>query len=188
MDLESRTRWGRYLAEQTEEMQQSLSDDWNAFSEWTLSLIKEAGQMETYLTQQFDAARQREQQTPVQFHAYLDSLEKHLPRAAERARAHIFYAKLRTDLRQQIAITNTHLPETQQGMVDLATQYWNVLYRGVKRKSKAPTNTDFRKDISHKRPTYDRQHRNQSYSDPHLRLDPKDRTDSQRSRIDPQKN
>ena len=51
MDLESRTRWGRYLAEQTEEMQQSLSDDWNAFSEWTLSLIKEAGQMETYLTQ-----------------------------------------------------------------------------------------------------------------------------------------
>ena len=73
-------------------------------------------------------------------------------------------------------------------MVNFAIQYWNILYQDIKRKSEALAGTDSRKDINHKRSIYDRQHRNQFYFDLYLKFDLKDRIDSQRSRIDLQKN
>lgn len=134
MDPDGRARWDRFLAEQTDERQQALNNDWDSFVEWSLTLIKEAANLQPYLMRQLEAAKQREHQSPAEFHAYLDSFEQHLLRADEKALAYTFYAKLRDDLRNHIDLTASLIPETRQEMVDLATRYWNVLNRSNKRK------------------------------------------------------
>jgi len=149
MDSECRARWSRYLAEQTNDRQQELRGDWEAFADWSLTLVKEAANLQPFLTKRLEKAKQGDSQSPAEFHAYLDSLEKHLPRADEKARAYSLYAKLREELRDHIDLTSTQIQETRQEMVDLATRYWSVLSRNgnssQKRKSEESSSQDGRK-------------------------------------------
>ena len=84
MDANCHARWDRYLDEQTDSRRKSLAQDWNAFKEWSLTLIKEAANLQPHITLKIQNAMQRAEQSPTEFHAYLDSLEKHLPRADEK--------------------------------------------------------------------------------------------------------
>ena len=150
MDSECRARWNRYLDEQTDDRQQQLQEDWKAFVDWSLTLIKEAANLQPFLTRRLEKAKQGELQSPAEFHAYLDSLEKHLPRADEKARAYSFYAKLREELRDHIDLTSTQIPETRQEMVDLATRYWTVLTGGSQKRKAADDSKGGSKSGPHK--------------------------------------
>ena len=102
------------------------------------------------MTKRLEAAKQGESQSPAEFHAYLDSLEKHLPRADEKARAYSFYAKLCEELRDHIDLTSAQIPDTRQEMVDLATRYWTVLTRGSQKRKAADDSEGGSKSGPHK--------------------------------------
>lgn len=133
MDGECRTRWRRYLEEQPEESREDLEDDWDSFQEWTLVLIKDASNRQPMLITQLERAKQREHQSPSDFHIYLDSLERHFERASEAKRALDFYAKLQESLRNHINLHSQTLPNNREDMVTLATRYWDSMPGSRKR-------------------------------------------------------
>jgi hypothetical protein len=81
-----------------------------------------------------ERAHQRHGQDSREFHAYLDTLEQHFPRAAEKERALFFFAKLLPELGQYIHEYTLNLPETRDEMVTLATHYWGLMKRNQKQK------------------------------------------------------
>jgi hypothetical protein len=135
MDAECRARWDRHLDEQEESDQLILENSWEKFMEWTLSLIKDATNREPHLMKQLADARQRDNQSPIEFHSYLDSLEKHFPRQEEKHRALTFYAKLTDELRNHIDLHCLKMPENREEMLAIATRYWESKGRERKRKS-----------------------------------------------------
>lgn len=123
MDSECRARWSGHLREQTEARRIELKKSWDDYIPWTLTLIKEASNLAAALTKELDDARQRETQTPMQFHSYLDSLEQQFPREEEKQRALKYYAKLETGLRNHIDLHVAKIPEKREDIVSLATRY-----------------------------------------------------------------
>lgn len=137
MDQEGRARWDRYLEEHGEIRRHELEEDWKAFEEWTLGLIKDAENRDVLLMSQLERAKQREGQTPQDFHLYLDSLEKHFPRHTEKQKALFYFSKLRYELRDHISLNSPNLPQSRDEMVTLATRYWDTMVRQNKRKNNA---------------------------------------------------
>lgn len=82
---------------------------------------------------QLEDAKQRETQAPMDFHIYLDSLEKQFPRATEKQRALSFYAKLQRRLQDHITRHGPSIPETREEIVTLATRYWDSMAISKKR-------------------------------------------------------
>ncbi|KAH7195190.1 hypothetical protein BKA60DRAFT_661006 [Fusarium oxysporum] len=141
MDGEGRGRWDRYVDELPEDIREITERSWEAFKEWSLSLIKDAANREPLLMKQLEAARQRDTQTPQEFHQYLDSIEKHFPRALERQRALSFYAKLLPSLQDHITLHSPKIPETREDIVTLATRFWDSMRAKSKRPAEAaPSN------------------------------------------------
>ncbi len=140
MDAECRTRWNRFLDEKSEKDRRSLENNWEAFEDWSITLIKDSTNREANVVLRLENAKQREYQSPIEFHNYLDSLEKHLPKATERERSLRFFAKLRDNLRNRILIEDPRIPETREEIVTIATTFWDVLQSESKRKySNEPT-------------------------------------------------
>ncbi|KAK5987248.1 hypothetical protein PT974_11372 [Cladobotryum mycophilum] len=135
MDGECRTRWERYLDEQSEEDRLSFKEDWDYFEEWSNTLLKDAAHQDLILISQLARAHQRELQSPREFHIYLDSLEKRFPRAEEKMRALNLYSKLRPELQQHIRLHTQDISKTREEMVSLATRFWDSIKHGVKRKA-----------------------------------------------------
>ena len=133
MDEDLRTNWDRYLDEQPEELRDDLDDNFTRFSDWTLTLIKDAANREFMISNQLENARQREGQSPQEFHNYLDSLEKHFSRRPEKERTLFFFSKLRPELRSQMNLNTSELPDNRSQMISLATRYWDSLSRTRKR-------------------------------------------------------
>jgi hypothetical protein len=138
MDQEGRARWDRYLDEQPEEDRENLEDNWERFEEWTLLLIKDSFNREALLFRQLEDAKQRENQSPMDFHIYLDSLEKQFPRHSEKERALSFYAKLQKKLQDHINLHSSTMPDTREEIVTLATRYWDSLSIPRKRSYEGP--------------------------------------------------
>ncbi len=128
MDADCRARWARFLDEQDPITRQQYECDWEHFKEWSLSLIKDAANRDLMIAQRLENAKQREDQHPQDFHNYLDSLEKHFPKGAEKVRAYTFYTKLQPSLRASLGLHGGDIPETREGVVSLATRYWDTLY------------------------------------------------------------
>jgi hypothetical protein len=137
MDSECRTRWHRFLDEKSEEEKQDLKNSWDDFKDWTMVLIRNAGDFKTQAATSLNTAAQRETQDPNDFHSYLDSLESQFPRLEEPERALFFFAKLRPELQASIQKSNYKLPDTRLDMVSLATQHWHLLGKD-NRKRPAP--------------------------------------------------
>jgi hypothetical protein len=133
MDIECRARWDRYLDEQEATDRLLLENDWEKFMEWSLTLIKDSTNRLPLIARQLERARQRDHQSPSEFYIYLDSLEKHFPRATEEQRALSYYAKLQDNLQTQISLNSIEIPSTRMEMVDLATRFWDSIPRGQKR-------------------------------------------------------
>lgn len=127
MDTECRARWDRSLDEQEETERQDLENNWDSSKEWTFVLIKDPSNQEPLLMRQLGHAKQRDGQSPSDFHMYLDSLEKHFDRPAEKQRALSFYAKLQVGLQDHINLHSPTLPSNREEMVALATRYWDSI-------------------------------------------------------------
>ena len=75
-------------------MKEEITTDYAQFLEWTKSLIKDNANFESSIYDEFEKARQRQEQSPQLFHTYLASLEAQLPRMDDKASAQLFKAKL----------------------------------------------------------------------------------------------
>ena len=70
-------------------------------------------------------AKQKFDQPPWAFDAYLTSLEREMEPKTERTRSMEFFTKLRPNLQREIRRTGMNpLPQTKQVMVSLATRLW----------------------------------------------------------------
>ncbi|KAF4446785.1 RNA-directed DNA polymerase (Reverse transcriptase), partial [Fusarium austroafricanum] len=125
MDEEARERWTQHLAEIPDEQRASTEGNWEAFTEWSLSLVKDAANREPLLMRQLVNAKQRENQSPQDFHHYLNSLEKNFPRPSERERALSFYAKLLPRVQEHIDLHSRGIPDTREATLSLATRFWD---------------------------------------------------------------
>lgn len=130
-----RQRWYRYIAEKPAAEQLIAEESWSHFENWTLTLLRNTATLETEIMSQLERARQRNDQDPREFHAYLDTLEQHFPRKPEKERSLAFFAKLDRDLSRYIREHVITLPETRDEIVTLATHYWELSKPTNKRKS-----------------------------------------------------
>lgn len=136
MDVECRARWDRYLDEKpTPEARHEAESDWARFKEWTLTLVPDSAHLDQQVAQQVNRAQQRPDQSPRDFHLYLDSLEKHLPRQPEVTRALTFYAKLLPSLQDSLNVQVAKLPENREELVAMSTRVWEATNSTRKRKS-----------------------------------------------------
>lgn len=109
-----RQRWYRHLAEKSREQRRGAEESWPYFTEWTLTLIKNAATLQPDMICQLQRARQQNDQDPREFHA--------------------FFAKFLPELTKYIQEYDLKLPETRDEMVTLATHHWNLLRPRHKRK------------------------------------------------------
>lgn len=82
MDTTCRQRWYRHIDEKTPILLRNPKEDWPYFKDWTLTLIKNAATLESEVMGQLEKARQMKDEDPREFHARLDTLERHFPRTA----------------------------------------------------------------------------------------------------------
>ncbi|VTT61413.1 unnamed protein product [Fusarium fujikuroi] len=136
----ARLMWSGHLNEQTEERREDLKRDWEAFKEWSLTLVEDGGNRQILVTAQLENARQRPGQSPQDFHKYLVSIEDHLPYKLDTAaRVYQYHAKLLPTLRDTIAFQGgVGLPETREELVQLAQRLWDASNRKNKRTGNLP--------------------------------------------------
>ncbi|KAK9233675.1 hypothetical protein V1525DRAFT_174909, partial [Lipomyces kononenkoae] len=102
--------------------------DYSHFLGWTRTLVRHNVSFETTVYEEYEKATQRNNQSPVDFDAYLSSIERELPEVPDLVQANRFYAKLNEDVVNQIKISGLQtLPNTRTGMVALAQRVWEGL-------------------------------------------------------------
>jgi hypothetical protein len=116
--------------------------NWQAFSTWLDSTIRDQGNDEIKTQIEWSKARQRFDQTPWAFDAYLTSLEREMEPKNERTRAMEFFSRLRPSLQRAIRLSGINpLPQTRQAMLSLATRMWEE----IKHDEKDPRKKDLKK-------------------------------------------
>ena len=120
MDKDCRTLWNTHLKEIPE-----MGGNWEHFLDWTKTLIQDSTNFQPAIHDLWQSARQRPNQSPTDFNAYLSALEREMEPQTEYARALTFLSKLRYELKAQIRMTGVNpLPQTRQAMVSLASRVW----------------------------------------------------------------
>lgn len=137
MNITCRARWDRYLDEQPDNEREEIEDNWDLFQTWTLTLLRDAANREAQIAMQLEKAQQLEGQSPMDFSIYLDSLEKHLERPSEKARALSFFAKLRPDLQDHINLHASITGMTREEVIQMAQRFWDAMPGKGKRKQEA---------------------------------------------------
>ena len=79
--------------------------DWEAFTTWLDTTVRDQGNDELATQTAWEKARQGFNQTPWAFDAYLTSLEREMEPKTERTRAMEFFSKLRFSLQREIRRT-----------------------------------------------------------------------------------
>ncbi|KAI0022743.1 hypothetical protein F4780DRAFT_777494 [Xylariomycetidae sp. FL0641] len=134
MDSQCRPLWDRKVQRAYAEDPANaarIQADWDTFSQWTASLIRDAGHHEAAVAELVEDAAQGSSQHPRDFDNYLQSLEDQDPeRKAQPASARFYYAKLTRPLRNKLKEQVATLPRTREGMVSLATRHWELLDAG----------------------------------------------------------
>jgi hypothetical protein len=125
-----RNRWFSHRDTLATPERDTFETSWDKFDDWTLSCIQDSSDREASLAKQLEAARQRDAQSPWDFHYFLASLESQLPRQNEQQRALLFYTKLQPELVAHIDLySGPQKPTTREGMVQLADRYWSNMPR-----------------------------------------------------------
>ena len=132
MDIVHRNRWTRYLSDLPDLEAAKARRNWDLFREWTVELVKDGENRLPLAAKQLNDAMQRENQTPREFHDYMDSLERNFELPTEKQRALQYLAKLQPDLHRQLQLHGT-LPETRAAMVSLAERFWDQMRTTRKR-------------------------------------------------------
>ncbi|KAK9258843.1 hypothetical protein V1519DRAFT_453501 [Lipomyces tetrasporus] len=123
MDKVCRARWNAYVR-----INPDKEEDYAHFLGWTRTLVRHNVSFETTVYEEYEKATQRNNQSPVDFDAYLSSIERELPEVPDSVQANRFYAKLNEDVVKQIKISGLQtLPNTRTGMVALAQRVWEGL-------------------------------------------------------------
>lgn len=131
-----RQRWYRHIEEKGSNHLRDIREDWPYFKDWTLTLIKNAASLESEVMGQLERIHQLKDEDPREFHARLDTLEQHFPRAAEKERALTYFAKLQYDLQNIIRHHIIRLPETREEMIDITYHFWDLERTEASRKRK----------------------------------------------------
>lgn len=131
-----RQRWYRHIEEKGSNHLRDMREDWPYFKDWTLTLIKNAASLESEVMGQLERIHQLKDEDPREFHARLDTLEQHFPRAAEKERALTYFAKLQYDLQNTIRRHIIRLPKTREEMIDIAYHFWDLERTEASRKRK----------------------------------------------------
>jgi hypothetical protein len=123
-------------------MKVEITNDYSQFLEWTKSLIKDNANFESSIYDEWENAKQRQDQSPQMFHTYLASLEAQLPKMDEKASAQMLKAKLLPSLRGSMMQSGQLSSITTRiAMVNLAQQSWEgMILRGEVRKSTRAVN------------------------------------------------
>jgi hypothetical protein len=93
---------------------------WSIFVMWTRDNIQNGQNAVATLYEQFNAARQLPEKSPVQFNAYLSAIERDLPQQDDKASAMAFYSKLTKELKRQFKTSDIAIPETRAQCVAVA--------------------------------------------------------------------
>ncbi|KAK9326488.1 hypothetical protein V1520DRAFT_378543, partial [Lipomyces starkeyi] len=100
MDKACRARWNAYVR-----INPGKEDDYAHFLGWTRTLVRHNVSFETTVYEEYEKATQRNNQSPVDFDAYLSSIERELPEVPD------------SDVVKQIKISGLQtLPDTRTGM------------------------------------------------------------------------
>lgn len=179
VDKSLKTLWFTYC-DQKEEHQ---TKRWETFLEWTKNNIQNGQSATASLYERYESAKQKPAQTPLEFNAYLASLERDLPRKDEASSALAFYSKLTNELKNQFKTSDIKIPESRSECVSTAQRVWEGLHgkdlRFKNRNTRDPRSTND-KDFKHHRNRssashYDHQGRSNSRHRHESRRDRKDR-------------
>ena len=128
LDEDSKTLWNNYIRTNPAE-----EYDWEAFITWLDTTVRDQGNDEIATQIEWAKARQRFDQTPWAFDAYLTSLEREIEPKGERTRAMELFSRLRPSLRRAIRLSGINLlPQTRQVMLSLATRMWEEIKHNEK--------------------------------------------------------
>ncbi|KAK9427042.1 hypothetical protein V1505DRAFT_417712 [Lipomyces doorenjongii] len=118
-----RARWNGYVR-----INPDKGEDYAHFLGWTRTLVRHNVSFETTVYEEYEKATQRNNQSPLDFDAYLSSIERELPEVPDSVQANRFYAKLNENVVKQIKISGLQtLPNTRTRMVALAQRVWEGL-------------------------------------------------------------
>jgi hypothetical protein len=129
-----KTMWNNYIRTAPDN-----EYNWEAFITWLDDTVRDQGNDEVTTQIEWAKARQRFDQTPWAFDAYLTSLEREMEPKGERTRAMELFSRLRPSLRRAIRLSGINpLPQTRQSMLSLATRMWEE----IKHEEKDPRKKD----------------------------------------------
>jgi hypothetical protein len=132
MDEQPRNRWYSHCGNLSTSARSDAENDWDLFEEWTKECVKDLADQVSTVAKQLNSARQREYQSPLDFHHYLESLEDQFDRQDDKSRALSFYTKLSPALIRHIDLYIHNKPETREAMVKLASQIWQSMKQSQK--------------------------------------------------------
>src|SRR6266487_2643232 len=115
--------------------QQKGIGKWSTFINWTRDNIQNGQNATATLYEQLNFARQLQDQSPVQFNAYLSAIERDLPQQDNKASAMTFYSKLTKELKRQFKTSDIPIPETRAKCVAVAQRIWEGLHGSEEKKS-----------------------------------------------------
>ena len=134
LDEDGKTLWNNHIRTNPDN-----EYDWEAFTTWLDTTVRDQGNDEVAIQIEWSKAKQRFDQTPWAFDAYLTSLEREMEPKGERTRAMEFFSRLRPSLRRAIRLSGINpLPQTRQAMLSLATRMWEE----IKHEEKDPRKKD----------------------------------------------
>lgn len=136
MDKKPRGFWYSHLENLPKEERDVAKSTWSTFEKWTECCIKDIADSTSTVAKAINDAKQRDNQTPLSFHNYLDSLEAQTTQQDTKQRALLYYTKLADPIREHIDKYIFNRPEDREGMVRLATRVWNVLKLGSRHASR----------------------------------------------------
>ena len=137
--------------------------DWEAFIAWLDTTVRDQGNNDLATRLEWEKARQRPDQAPWAFDAYLTSLERGMESKSEWARAMDFFIKLRPNLSKAIRLSGIDpLPQTRQAMLSLATRMWEEIRHEEKDSGRKET----KKPWESNKPTPSNQNNNSSAPSP----------------------
>ena len=129
---------------------------WSTFINWTRDNIQNGQNATATLYEQLNFAKQLQDQSPVQFNAYLSAIERDLPQQDNKASAMTFYSKLTKELKRQFKTSDIAIPETRAKCVAVAQRIWEGLHGSNEKKGSEPYKSSREKeDSSSKYPRID---------------------------------
>lgn len=137
MDEHPRNRWYSHCRNLSTTDRSIAESTWKTFEDWTKECVYDIADQSSQVAKSMNTAQQRKNQTPWDFHHYLESLEAQLPPTDDKSRALLYYTKLQPALIRHIDLYHTTKPERREDMVRLASQIWHNLERKIHQESVA---------------------------------------------------